>query len=477
LRTAADENSDWSAAPAPTLRFSSISSIELWIGEGDFFADRGGILMSCSLRASRCALAFVFAVLAYPHAMLGQGSWLGRQYPVRMAQATAPAMQSEQMPDGQGSMSPNAGPAGPSGSVFSDDAGDSAAPGYEFGPNGYCGGCDNGCYGGCCQPYGCDNACDCNPGCYGGACQSCTRCSTRCCFFADELYLQVTGADVTHAQQQNGIGGAGTVPFGDIGTIDLPFDSGIRVGGSVCCGPCSSFICSYSFFETDNQDSLDAPILAAQAGAVGSLVQHPGTALTASAGPVLADYNIQFQSGDALFRTELVCGKCYTANFLLGAQVGHLEQDFHQSGVFGSGLGGVVDTTTNIRFDGGGLKGGFDFNRQLCCCFSLYGRFTAAAMQGAFQSHYTMLNQTGQVLLADAVWTDHRIVPQLEYEAGFRWCKPNCHWNCSAGYMVSQWLNTVTTPEFIDAVQHDRYVNVGDSITFAGLVARVGCCW
>jgi hypothetical protein len=43
--------------------------------------------------------------------------------------------------------------------------------------------------------------------------------------------------------------------------------------------------------------------------------------------------------------------------------------------------------------------------------------------------------------------------------------------------MMSQWRNAVTTQEFIDAVQRDRYVNVDDTISFAGLVARAGCCW
>ena len=79
-------------------------------------------------------------------------------------------------------------------------------------------------------------------------------------------------------------------------------------------------------------------------------------------------------------------------------------------------------------------------------------------------------------MLGEADWEDNRVVPQLEYEAGF--CLQPCgKWRFSAGYMVSQWLNTVSTPEFINAVQANNYVDVRDQVTFAGLVARVGCCW
>src|SRR6185503_336541 len=110
---------------------------------------------------------------------------------------------------------------------------------------------------------------------------------------------------------------------------------------------------------------------------------------------------------------------------LLGAQVGHLQQDFSQSGVFSGGNSGAINTNTSINFDGGGLKAGFDVERHLCGCFSLYGRFTAAAMQGEFQGRYSMHNTSTTALLADAEWTDSRIVPQLEYEAGLNWqsCK------------------------------------------------------
>ena len=41
--------------------------------------------------------------------------------------------------------------------------------------------------------------------------------------------------------------------------------------------------------------------------------------------------------------------------------------------------------------------------------------------------------------------------------------------------MFSYWTNTVTTSEFIDAVQADNYTDVGDTLGFNGLVGRVEC--
>jgi len=291
----------------------------------------------------------------------------------------------------------------------------------------------------------------------------------------------VTDADVTHAQQSNGVPSdpsntqAGFVPFGETGTIGQEFDSGIRIGGTIACGPCSTFLASYSFFETHNEADLGLPN--DPQGTVESLVYLPGTQTTANVGPVSAGYDIQFQVGDALFRHEFMKSCNYSVNFMVGAQVGHLAQDFTQSSTFGGGQGGARRVDTSITFDGGGLKAGFDVERHLCGSFSLYGRFTAAAMQGQFNSSYSMHNTTTGDLLADANWLDSRIVPQLEYEAGFNWQSCSGKWHLSAGYMMSQWENVVTTQEYVDALQSKSYTNVGDTISFAGLVARVGCCW
>jgi hypothetical protein len=34
------------------------------------------------------------------------------------------------------------------------------------------------------------------------------------------------------------------------------------------------------------------------------------------------------------------------------------------------------------------------------------------------------------------------------------------------------WFNTVTTPEFVDAVQADNYTDIGDTLSFSGLTSK-----
>ena len=61
---------------------------------------------------------------------------------------------------------------------------------------------------------------------------------------------------------------------------------------------------------------------------------------------------------------------------------------------------------------------------------------------------------------------------QLDFEIGLGWWLGDTL-NISAGYLVSAWLNTATTAEFIDAVQTNDFNGIeGDGLTFDGLVIR-----
>lgn len=466
---------------------------------------------------TRCAVAVLITLTAHYASAAAPGNPLARFYrSPQTGQTRVAQMQAEQSV-----------PAGDQGEVFYDDNGPSAmaptpAEGYRGGnmgggnygggmPSGSCGGCGNpgcngscGCgdccrngamidnyggYGGGCGDGYCGGYCGddcgygCNYGCYGGCGDGCydnfcgLDCNIpRCSFYVDWLSLQVTDADVAHAQQQDGIGGAGTVPFGQIGTVDIDYDSGVRFGGSIGCGQCAGVTWSITNFESYNENHLSPPVNT-NTGAVGSLVQHPGAAITASAGPVDAAYDIDFRMADLMYRHFLTGGPCYAVNYEFGVQYGHLEQFFIQEGIFSGGQSGTIDTFTNIDFDGGGVKAGLDAERQLCWGFMTYARATAAIMTGRFSSRYDMVNTTTEVLLARSRWKDDRVVPHLEYELGIGWASPSGHWRFSTGYMLSHWANVVTTPEFIDAVQADNYTNVEGDLTFDGAVTRAEIRW
>jgi hypothetical protein len=403
--------------------------------------------MSRTLPWSRCAAALLLLVPAYAAATTA------------IAQDSVNPGMMEPLPQGSGA------------NVYQGD-GNYGAPmmgsSEMMGPSGpgcSCGNCDSG---------GCDSGCS-----NGGCCDTMRPIRMPAYhqpltyMYVDWLDLHMGGGDVAHAQQQNGIGDAGTVPYGDIGTLDIGYNSGVRVGGEVACNPCSGVAFDYTYFSSTSVDHLDAPAI--NGGAVGSLVHHPGEAITASAGPVDATYDVDFQLADVVYRHLWMTGRKYVVNYQLGAEFGHLQQDFSQTGIFGGGQSGTVDTSTTISFDGGGLKAGIDGEQRLCGCFFVYGKATAAALSGQFDSRYRMFNSTTDTLLARSKWEDNRVIGQLDTELGVGWT--NGRWRFSTGYMFSEWTNVVDTSAFVSAVQSNSYGNVRDNITFDGLVTRLEYSW
>ena len=307
-------------------------------------------------------------------------------------------------------------------------------------------------------------------------CQKCRPCGWGHCtsVWGDFLYLQPTGADVPHAQQQNGTGGPGTVPFGLVGEADPDYEPGVRVGGVLGLSPCSSIALAYTFFESETAAVVDPPIVPGGGGAIGSLVHHPAAGLTASAGPVDADYEIDFQLGEIEYRSLLWGDDLGWVNYSAGLRYAHLEQDFLQSGVFGGGQGSLINTQTQSDFDGGGALFGLDGERIIGRKgFSLYGNTGVSPVVGQFSTKYRMHNESTDVLLADVRWKDDRFVTILDYELGLAWTSCSGCLRLSAGYMAQFWYNTITTPELIDAVQATNYTDVGDTLSFDGVVTRV----
>jgi hypothetical protein len=306
------------------------------------------------------------------------------------------------------------------------------------------------------------------------ACKKCCGFGHCTSVWGDFLFLHPTGADVPHAQQQNGTGGAGTVPFGIVGEADPDYEPGVRVGGVIGLSPCSSIALAYTFFESDTVSFVEPPIVPGGGGAVGSLVQHPGAALIASAGPVEATYEIDFQLGEIEYRSLLWGDHLGWVNYSAGLRYAHLEQDFAQFGFFGGSQAGVINTQTRSDFDGGGALFGLDGERIIGCKgFSLYGNAGVSPVVGQFTTTYSMYNESTDVLLADVRWKDDRFVTILDYELGLAWTSCSGCLRLSAGYMAQFWYNTITTPELIDAVRATNYTDVGDTLSFDGLVTRV----
>jgi hypothetical protein len=111
-----------------------------------------------------------------------------------------------------------------------------------------------------------------------------------------------------------------------------------------------------------------------------------------------------------------------------GARFAQLDQNFIQTGTFGGGQGGVIDTSTSVEFTGAGPMAGIDGARQIGATrFSVYGRSLVAAITGEFDSRYRMFNRSTAILLAESLWKDDRIMPMLDWELGVAWTSPQGH--------------------------------------------------
>ncbi len=330
-------------------------------------------------------------------------------------------------------------------------------------------GCDQGMMG--CDPcMGCgEDVCCCDP--------CCPPPPKRSFVFGEFLLLRPTDGDVAHAQQQNGIGGAGTVPFGTIGTADIEYAPGFRVGGGWCVGPCSAITASYTWFESSDASALSVPNIAGGGGAIGSLVHHPGAGLTASTGPVAATYDIDFQLADVMFRDVLLTRGWCELNYSVGGQYGNIEQDFTQNGAFGGGGAGAKETRTNVEFHGGGIKAGLDGERFLARGLRVYGKLNGSLMSGRFNTSYRMQNMSTTADLAIADWKDNRAISLVECELGLAKVCCDDRVRVSAGYLFQQWGNMVTTSDFIQGVQNNNYTDLSDSLRFDGLTVRAEARW
>ena len=101
-------------------------------------------------------------------------------------------------------------------------------------------------------------------------------------------------------------------------------------------------------------------------GAVGSLVHHPGAALTASAGPVDATYAVDFQLADVMCRT--MWKKCADYMRWPSRSVPSSATSIRTSARAASSAAAWAARSTRhveIDFDGGGIKIGVDGERPL----------------------------------------------------------------------------------------------------------------
>jgi len=309
----------------------------------------------------------------------------------------------------------------------------------------------------------------------GAACPCNECCCEPCCcdppwqFFGEFLYLRPRDAEVAYGVPQNGPISEPEdvrVQIGPTAVADFDYEPAFRAGFSGALGDCGRLGASYTRLEAQTSDStsISPPYV------LHSLVAHPGTAsasqqfLDASAA-----YSMDFDLIDVDFSRIMSCSPRHKLCCVLGARYAGSQQDFIAD--FSEPTNREV-VTTNIHFDGGGIRVGLDTefysaNR----CWVVYGRGMASFVAGEFRAIYTYDDLYGQ----QSVYTDWqagRVVTMLDLEVGAGWTSPNGYWRLTGGYMVSGWFNALNADEFINAVQTNEFAGLSDTMTFDGAVAR-----
>jgi len=335
------------------------------------------------------------------------------------------------------------------------------------------------------------NSCGCSNQC-GSCCKQCCCCENmwehETGIFAEYLYLRPFGADISYGAQQNGTGGGnfgvppGGVPEGDIGVIAPQFRSGYRIGGELALSCTSGIRAIYTGYDTSTTSTLQQPSggAAGQTGTANSFLFIPGTLAFNNGNTTFSRLDnalgIHFKMADIEYSTLLtdVCCESHAINFDIGVRYAHLGQNFEQLASF-PGANGEFDVATNIRFDGVGLRTGFDGAWRLGNTrFAAYGMGFINVLFGEFSSHYQESDLTlGPPPETIANWSDDRCVPILDYEVGVKWTSCNGHWAAGTGYYTAFWFNTVATQDFVKALQNSDFNHVDRTIAFTGFTSHI----
>jgi len=127
---------------------------------------------------------------------------------------------------------------------------------------------------------------------------------------------------------------------------------------------------------------------------------------------------------------------------------------------------------SQVNFEGGGLRLGFEGERRTPIGLVFYGRTAASAVAGTFRGVYTETSANNGSLINTGFPAD-RVVPILDAELGFGMSCFQDTLRITAGYSFSAWLNVVRNDQLIAAVGTNNFSGLSSTLTFDGFVGRV----
>ena len=276
----------------------------------------------------------------------------------------------------------------------------------------------------------------------------------------DYLYIRPSNAEVAYAQVTDTTF-APPLPAGRTAVTNPFYDTGFRVSAARALGDGAAIGVSYTYFDTAVHSELDA----VAPNQVVSLVLYPGAPTLANPGDfVVANERIRFHMADIDYKVSLLSGPRYCASLVAGARLVSLNQGFDSVMVANIPDVGVVadEVISNVKFEGGGIRAGFEGERQSPSSgFLVYGKSTASLVAGTFRADYSQFN-TDLPTLVDTQWKSNRVLTIFDLEVGAGWTSMDGRLRVTGGWMVSAWFNTVKLADYIHAVQNMAGPNTVD---------------
>jgi hypothetical protein len=300
----------------------------------------------------------------------------------------------------------------------------------------------------------------------------------------------VLGAPVTNSNQAETSPTSG-IPMAQIaapGTASIDYHPGFRMGFARALDECNAVVATFSHYEGEDQDSISATAPAF----IRPLVMNPATwgyfgtlSNTIGAGgnevsdwvSANSDYQMIYSLADVDFLWTFH-NQCDTRlSLLAGVRYASLDQRLdvvgNTEGSTALGIGpDVYVSHTQVNFEGGGLRIGFEGQRRTPYGIVLYGRTAASVVAGTFRCNHTEASGL------NGTWVDttspiDRVVPMVDAELGAGLSFWNDKLRLTAGYSFSGWFNTVLAGDYISATQSNNYTGMNNTLTFDGFVSRV----
>lgn len=299
--------------------------------------------------------------------------------------------------------------------------------------------------------------------------KACSKWCRTVNLWGEFLYLRSRDSEVTYGVESNTslAPPAPPVQVGRVGMVDQTADPGFRFGITYMLDESSSLTASWAMLESHRSDRIDRTSLS---NVIQSSVLHPSTAAASSSGTFATGiHNIDFDLVDLEYRGKLSSSETTETNYVVGLRYVYLQQEFlHDNNILGN-----QTVATDIDFNGLGVRLGLEGERfRHKSRWFVYGKSYVNFVAGEFNAKFDQ-GQAFDASVVDTLWEAGRIVSIWDLELGLGHVCKSERLSISAGYSFSAWTNVVKTDEFINAVQTNNFLDLGETMTYDGLVARV----